>query len=138
LDADLDPEELAGSIAQILMREVSSCRTALAAELVVSDFMGMTRLACPPQETWEGKSEAVEALLTAVTGLADRDESAAALALLRVLAVLAVPEVSVQAGVAAGRLADQGIPDRPWVRFSAVPRFSGRGGTPTSSGSKSL
>lgn len=123
LDADLRPEELAGPIARILMRDVSTCRTALAAELVLSEVMGMTRLACPPEVAWDEQSEAVDALMSAVTVLADRDGSAAALALLRVIALLAATEVSVQAGAAAGRLADQGIPDRPWVRFLGRPQF---------------
>jgi hypothetical protein len=117
------PEELAGPIARILMREVSGCRTALAAELILSELMGMARLACPPKAIWGEQSEAVDALMSAVTVLAERDGAAAALALLRVIAVLAVPEVSVQAGAAAERLADQGIPDRPWVRSLGRPRF---------------
>ena len=122
-DADLRPEELAGAIARILMREVSACRTALAAELVLSEVMGITRLSCPPEASWDEESEAVDALLSAVTVLAERDGSAAALALLRVLAVLAVPDVSEKAVAAAGRLADAGLPDRPWVRFLGRPRF---------------
>lgn len=126
LDADLrpkEPEELAGPIMRILMREVSTCRTALAAELVLSEFMGMTRLACPPDVTWDEQSEAVDDLMSVVTVLADRDGSAAALALLRVIALLGASEVSATAGEAAGRLARQGIPDRPWVRFLGRPQF---------------
>ena len=89
-DADLRPE-LAGSIARPLMREVYASRTALAAELVVSELMGMSRLACPPAASWDEKSEVVDALMSDVTAVAAADGSPPALALLRVIAVLAAP-----------------------------------------------
>ena len=122
-DADLTPEELAGSIARRLMWEVAECRTALSAELVLSDFMGITRLACPPNAVWDEQSEAVDALMREVTVITERDGSPAALALLRVISVIAVHDVSKRAAVAARRLADAGVPDRPWARLLGRPTF---------------
>ena len=122
-DSDLGPEELAGSIARALMREVSASRTALAAEMVVTELMGITRLACPAEESWDEQSEAIDALMRAVTLVAAAEGSAAALALLRVIAVFAVPGVSEEAVAAARRLADAGVPDRPWVRLLGRPKF---------------
>ncbi len=121
-DADLRPE-LAGSIARPLMREVYASRTALAAELVVSELMGMSRLACPPATSWDEKSEVVDALMSDVTAVAAADGSPPALALLRVIAVLAAPGVSGEAEKAAHGLADAGVADRPWARYLGRPKF---------------
>ena len=122
-DADAEPEERAGWIARRLMREVSASPTALAAELVVSQLMGMTRLACPPESTWDERSETVDALIGDVTEVSGRDGSAAALALLRVIAVLAPPDLAQEAAKAAQRLADAGVPERPWARSLGRPKF---------------
>jgi len=121
-DADLGPE-LAGSITRTLMREVYASRTALAAELVVSELMGMTRLTCPAATSWDEQSEVIDALMSDVTVAAAADGSPPALALLRVIAVLAAPGVSDEAGKAAQGLADAGVADRPWARYLGRPKF---------------
>ena len=122
-DAGVEPEERAGWITRRLMREVFASPTALAAELVVSELMGMTRLACPPESPWDERSETIDALIRDVTVVAGRDGSAAALALLRVIAVLATPDLAHEAAEAAQRLLDAGVPDRPWGRSVGRPKF---------------
>ena len=122
-DAGVEPEERAGWITRRLMREVSVSPTALAAELVVSELMGMTRLACPPESPWDERSKTVDALIRDVTVVAGRDGSAAALGLLRVIAVLATPDVAREAAEVAQRLLDSGVPERSWARSLGRPRF---------------
>ncbi len=121
-DAETKLDELADGITRILMREVATESTALGAELALSELMGMAQLACPVEATWDERSESVDALVGSVTEIAERDASAPALALLRVIAVLAIPNVSDQAAQAARRLADAGVPDQPWVSSLGRPK----------------
>jgi hypothetical protein len=123
LGADLDPAELAASVGRHTARGVSEARTALGAERVVSDILGVADLAAPADATPAEQAEARDELVGAMISWAERDGTPGALALLRVFAVLGTAITRDEAGSAAGRLAASGVADRGWARIVGRPRI---------------
>jgi len=87
----------------------------LSAELSGAEFLGMIRQSLPADLM-------LPDLLTDLIEQAGDYGTARALAMLRVLAVLAPPEIRPVAAAAADRLIAAGLADRPWVAGLGTPR----------------
>lgn len=141
--ADDDDAPLAPLLAAALVVGVGRARTGLDAELEVSGLLGPVAVAAAAHRDLLAALEGVddeEAERTRDRGDAPPDERATtldvvevlgasahpdALAALRVLAAVGLPEVRGAAADAADRLAASGLADRPWARTVGAPPAQG-------------
>jgi hypothetical protein len=113
-------EQAVAVIGQQVVHVVEQARTALAAELAVSDVMGVVQLAAPPGAV--DAREVEEFMFLGLVDWADRSATPGSLALLRACQVLGLPAVHEAAAASAARLAGSGVSDRPWARIIGRPR----------------
>jgi hypothetical protein len=120
---DFDVAEAVVAIAREAVGAVGEARHALAAELAVSGLLGMLELAAPPEATGRDRAAARDDLLGELIGWAVADASPAALAFLRVVAVLGEASTRMAASAAAEQLAAAGVEDRRWAAMVGRPRL---------------
>jgi hypothetical protein len=120
---DVGLAEALVAIAREAVRVVGSARTALAAEQAVSHLLGMADQAAPPEATDQDRAAARNDLLAGLIAWAASDASPAALAFLRVAAVLGEASTRQPASAAAERLAAAGVEDRRWAAIVGRPRL---------------
>ena len=123
LDPHLDLADLVGDIASEMVRAVAAARTPLDAELAVSPVLGMLDRMAPEEATPEQRTAMVQDLLSGLIAWAQAAASPAALAFLRVAAVLGDPATREQARSAADRIAASGVRDRPWATALGRPEL---------------
>ncbi len=115
------PPELGEAVAQSLLVPIAATRTVLQAELVISHMIGTVRDGV--EGDLEDVEEAVQLLLRDLVAPLEGSGSADALAVLRVLQVYGSGEGRDLAAEAADRMAEAGVPDRPWARRVGRPQF---------------
>jgi hypothetical protein len=121
--ADADIADALVAIAREAVGAVGKARTALAAELAVAGLLGMADQAAPPDATREDRDAARDGLLGELIAWAVADASPAALAFLRVAAVLGDASTREPASAAADLLAANGVQDRRWAALIGRPRL---------------
>jgi hypothetical protein len=110
-------------IAREAVGAVGTARHALAAERAISGLLGMVDLAAAPEATGQDRAAARDDLLSALIGWAVSDASPAALAFLRVVAVLSGASTRTAASAAAEQVAARGAADRRWAVIVGRPRL---------------
>jgi hypothetical protein len=120
---DVGLAEAVVAIAREAVRVVGKARSALAAEQAVSQLLGMADQAAPPGASDEDRAAARNDLLGGLIAWAVSDASPAALAFLRVAAVLGEASTRQLALSAAERLAAAGVEDRRWAAVVGRPRL---------------
>ena len=120
---DVGLAEALVAIAREAVRVVGTARSALAAEQAVSHLLGMADQAAPPEATDQDRAAARNDLLAGLIAWAVSDASPAALAFLRVAAVLGEASTRDAASAAAQRLAAAGVTDRRWAAVVGRPRL---------------
>lgn len=123
LDPGLALADLVADIASEMIRAVAAARTPLDAELVVSPVLGMLERMGPEDATAGQQAAMVQDLLTGLIDWARGQESPAALAFLRVAAVLGPPAARRLAASAADQVAAGGVRDRPWAEALGRPEL---------------
>ena len=116
LPGDVDaPDWLIETATASLLAAIAEARSALAAELVLSEAFGAVETGLPDDADEQERLEALALMLGQVIGHAEMIASAEALALLRVCSVLGPATSRGAARDSAGRLAAAGVADRPWA-----------------------
>lgn len=127
LEVEPEPElglaDLVGDVAAEMIRAVAAARTPLDAELALSRILGLLERMAPEEATPDQRGAMVQDLLTGLIDCADSAASPAALALLRVAAVLGPPATRELAASAAERVAASGVRDRPWATSLGRPEL---------------
>ncbi|GAA1140835.1 hypothetical protein [Ornithinicoccus hortensis] len=106
-----------------LLADIALARDAFQAELVLCEVFRATQLGLPVGTDEEERLEMQSHLLHEVITHAGTLRSADALALLRVCSTLGPQTTREAARAEAGRLADAGVPDRPWAGLVGHPRL---------------
>jgi len=114
--------DLVDPLGRQAVEALAHCRTPLAAEVTLSELLGLVELAVPDSDraTIGG---AQDQLLTELVTWAEDQASIDSLSLLRVIQVLGAPPVRAAASTAAARLSATGVVDRPWAARIGRPQI---------------
>jgi len=119
-DGDDAPAELLAAVTSSLLAGIAAARTPLAAELALSSSFGIIQAGVADQADQEA---AARMLLDQVVDHAEMTGGADEMAMLRVAAVVGPASTRARAAEAAERLAQAGVPDRPWATRVGRPRM---------------
>jgi hypothetical protein len=119
--ADLTADDLLAPIYAEAERGIRRVRRPIDAELQVSELVGLVAMMIAQGVPKDEQGEALSHFLAQFVDYAERQHTPAALSLLRVLGVIGPKPVRTTADAAAGRLSDDGVADRAWVRTVGTP-----------------
>lgn len=123
LGDEVDIAEPLVATARTAIGAVGRARGPLAAEMALAELFGAVEQAAPTDATAEERAAVRSELLDALIGWAVSDASPAALAFLRVAAVLGDASTRGPAATAAERLAAAGVVDRRWAPVVGRPHL---------------